>query len=214
MRVRDTALLRKLSQRWLVSVSFVLMLLAGTFGFALYSNAGVNDRAAPNTSLSLASLNLIDQDGRKLKRSDLQDRLVLMNFFFTSCGSACPVQTAVLREVTENLDQSVDVLFLSISIAPLSDTPDAIDHYLEKYEIHRDNWKFVTASVENTAELVQRFAVTLDNAVVKDDLIDHRNMGYLFGKSGALMQQYQLIPGMSKRLIREIAELSVLEPQA
>lgn len=202
------------SHRWMLSITCFVVLLAGTFGFALYSSAGDNSEMAPDSSLSLASLNLVDQHGNRLKKSDVKDRLVLMNFFFTSCSSACPIQTAVLKDVIENVDPSVDVLFLSISIAPLTDTPQAVDQYLAKYDIQNENWKFVTTSVADTDELIDRFAVTLDNAVVIDNQIDHRNMGYLFGKSGMLMQQYQLTSRVSKRLVRELKELSTLEPQA
>lgn len=210
--IESAALLKSPLLKWLASACLVVALLIGTFGFALYSAAEANTDTAADSVLNLAGLELTDQHGKRLKKSDLKDKLVMMNFFFTTCGSACPIQTQILRNVQENIDPSVDVLFISISIAPLLDTPAAIDEYLAKYDIRQDNWKFVTTSVENTRTLIERYAVTLDNAVVKKDQIDHRNMGYLFGKSGTLMQQYQLIPAMSERLVREINELSTFKP--
>ena len=60
-------------------------------------------------------------------------------------------------------------------------------------------------------KLIERFGVTVDGAIVEEDKLDHRNMGYLFNKQGMLMQQYQLVPGISERLIREITELDKIE---
>ena len=51
----------------------------------------------------------------------------------------------------------------------------------------------------------------MDGAIVEEGKLDHRNMGYLYNKQGRLMQQYQLVPGMDERLIREITELDTLE---
>lgn len=186
----------------------------GTLGVAFYTNAGsalqFGDKRPVNAISDLTDLVLTDQDGNKLKYSELENKVVSMNFFFTACGSACPTQTAVLRDIQESLDQSVDAVFVSVSIAPLNDTPDAIMQYIEKYQIKETNWRFVTASKANTEQLIKRYGVTLDNAVIEDDKLDHRNMGYLFGKNGVLMQQYQLVPGIGKRLVREITELATL----
>ena len=135
----------------------------------------------------------------------------MMNFFFTGCEGACPVQTAVLRDVQQGLDPELDVLFISVSIAPLTDTKAAINAYIDKFNVESPDWKFAIASVENSEKLIERFGVTVDGAIVEEDKLDHRNMGYLFNKQGMLMQQYQLVPGISERLIREITELDKIE---
>ena len=100
---------------------------------------------------------------------------------------------------------------MSVSIAPLTDTKVAIDEYIDKFDVNSANWKFATASAQNSAKLIRRFGVTVDGAIVEEDKLDHRNMGYLFNKQGRLMQQYQLVPGMDERLIREITELDGLK---
>lgn len=160
---------------------------------------------------SVISANLTDHHGHKLSASDFKNKLVMMNFFFTSCGSACPVQTSVLREVRNSIDPAINIEFISVSIAPMLDTQEAIERYIEKFDVEESNWHFVTASAKDTTTLTEQFGVSISNSQTDDEQVDHRNMGYLFGKNGELMQQYQLVPTVSKRLAREITELNQLD---
>ena len=205
----------------LIKITSAVLLTLGSFGIAFYSVAGHQagfyaDQSAeaydrtPRAS-ELAKLDLTDQHGKRLTGNDLKNKLVMMNFFFTGCSGACPVQTAVLRNVHRGLDPDLDVLFVSVSIAPLTDTEVAINEYIEKFDVDSANWKFATASVQNSEKLIERFGVTVDGAIVEEGRLDHRNTGFLFNKQGKLMQQYQLVPGMDERLIREITGLNAME---
>ena len=168
----------------------------------------------------IAEAKLSDQNGERVRGSDLENKLVLMNFFFTGCEGACPLQTAVIRDVRNELaaqSDEPDVVFLSVSIAPFADTKESIDKYIAQYKLEqtgshdKNGWRFSTTDVKKLETLIEQFGVTVDNAIVTDEQLDHRNMGYLFGKSGKLMQQYQLVPGIAERLTREITELDQLQ---
>ncbi len=198
------------SGRWITTTCSVILIGALALGGLLFSDHGNSSHNTQHTVQLLANAKLTDQHGNKIRKRELKDKLVLLNFFFTSCGSACPLQTRVIRDIQENLANKSDVLFLSVSIAPLTDTQKTIADYIEKFDASQPNWQFATTSVENTKALISQFGVTLENAIVTEDQIDHRNMGYLFSKGGLLMQQYQLVPGSDKRIIREMTELREL----
>jgi len=187
-----------------------ILLMGATVGFGIFSGGAWSAKPADDPLALLTAAKLTDQHGNRVTRKDLDNKLVVANFFFTSCGNACPLQTTVLNNVQNQLDASVDVVFLSVSIAPMIDSADAIDGYIEKHQLDHADWRFVTTSVEHTETLVKQFGVTMDNMIVENDQIDHRNMGYLFGKRGRLMQQYQLVPGVVDRLVREVSELDKL----
>jgi len=212
--MRDTEKEQGVSAKWFARTTCVMLLVFGTFAAAFYSAAGSNSEQHARAVKTLADARLNDQNGKRITSSDLRGKLVMMNFFFTACGNACPVQTAVLREVQQQLDPKLDVLFLSISIAPLTDTHRAVHEYISKFDVKTPDWKFATASLANTEALIEHFGVTVDGAIVEEGRLDHRNMGYLFSKEGVLMQQYQLVPGAGKRLVREITELHGLELQS
>jgi protein SCO1/2 len=84
----------------------------------------------PNTQL-------ITQEGTKVRFFDdlIKDKVVVINFIFTRCPDACPLETARLREVQKILGDRVgqDVFMYSISIDPEYDTPEVLSRYREKF---------------------------------------------------------------------------------
>lgn len=94
----------------------------------------------PNTTL-------ITQDGEKRKFFDdlIKDKVVAINFIFTSCKDSCPLETARLRKVQEILGDRVgkDIFLYSISIDPETDTPAVLKAYKEKFNIG-PGWTFLT----------------------------------------------------------------------
>ncbi len=199
-----------IQKRLLVVMASVLLLVLASLG--VYTVAGERDNISALHSLELLKkARLTDQHGNKIRLKDLRDKVVLVNFFFTSCGGACPMQTSVVKDARSQLSADVDAVFLSVSIAPMLDTKETINAFIEKHNIDQSNWLFASTKVAETKMLVEKFGVTVDGATVVKDQIDHRNVGFLFGRNGNLMQQYQLVPGMSKRLAKEMKVLFDLD---
>jgi len=90
---------------------------------------------------------LVTQDGEAVRfYSDvLKDQVVVINFIFTNCQGACPMMTQKLRMARDQLDSEVaeKILFVSISIDPTRDTPEALREFAKAQ--HADgNWVFLT----------------------------------------------------------------------
>jgi cytochrome oxidase Cu insertion factor (SCO1/SenC/PrrC family) len=103
---------------------------------------------------------VIDQNGRPLRfYSDvLKDRVVLINFIFTNCPDACPMMTQKLIQVRKLLDDSVkdDIWFVSLSIDPERDTPEAMKAFAEKQGVDEHRWIFVTGEKANLDHIVKK----------------------------------------------------------
>ncbi|MCB1909107.1 MAG: SCO family protein [Rhodocyclaceae bacterium] len=124
---------------------------------------------------------LIDQDGRKLNFFDdlIKDKVVAINFIFTSCSDSCPLETARLREVTRILGDRVgrDVFFYSISIDPKNDTPEVLKAYTEQYGIG-SGWLFLTGNEDDIVLLRRRLGLYLED--IAKDSTDH-NLNLIIG---------------------------------
>src|SRR5215472_6081269 len=81
--------------------------------------------ATPNTEAFQASsrfpnIELITQDGQKVHFYDdlIKGKIVAIDFIYTSCEYACPLETARMVQVQQKLGQRVgqDIFFYSISI--------------------------------------------------------------------------------------------------
>ncbi|VAW83226.1 Cytochrome oxidase biogenesis protein Sco1/SenC/PrrC, putative copper metallochaperone [hydrothermal vent metagenome] len=129
---------------------------------------------------------LTTQDGEKMKFFDdvIEDKVVIINFIFTSCKSVCPLETARLKEVYDLLDGRVgkDVFFYSISIDPARDTPEVMKAYMEKYGIaNRPGWNFLTGKKEEVDIIRTKLGLKIDDLVTSEDgEIDH-NISLVIG---------------------------------
>lgn len=105
---------------------------------------------------------LTDQDGKKHRFYDdlLRDKIVTINFMFTTCKDICPLDTANLLRVQELLGDRVgkDFFMYSISIDPVNDSPEALKRYMETYGV-KPGWKFLTGRKEDVDLLITKLAM-------------------------------------------------------
>ena len=133
----------------LLPLLFRSLLVLGSLGLAsLPARGGTTVWGAdyfPNVTL-------INQDGKPVRFFDdlIKDKVVAVNFMFTSCKDVCPLETARMREVQEILGERVgkDIFFLSISIDPQRDTPPVLKAYAQKYQAS-PGWMFLTGKAED-----------------------------------------------------------------
>lgn len=92
---------------------------------------------------------LVTQDGKTVRFHDdlLKGRKVLINFIFTRCDQACPLDTAKLAQVQQLLGPRVgrDIFMYSITLDPEHDTPAALKAYAEKFGAG-PGWLFLTGT--------------------------------------------------------------------
>ena len=84
-------------------------------------------------------------------------------FFFTTCPTICPimnVQMTKLSEEVREMNAENIVQFLSFSIDPKKDTPEALKKYKNLHCSDCSNWDFLTGNEELTHKLgIESFKV-------------------------------------------------------
>lgn len=103
---------------------------------------------------------LINQDGKELRLySDLiKDKVVIINSMFTSCNSVCPPMTLSLQRIQDWLGDRLgkDVVILSFSVDPATDSPQALKAFAKKYNA-KPGWHFLTGKKENLELALRKF---------------------------------------------------------
>ena len=101
----------------------------------------------------------LNQDSVLVHSKEMKDKIWVADFFFTSCPSICPVMTAQMKRLNENLaDLSNDIQFMSFSINPKMDQPSVLRRYIKKKGVSTKNWHFFTGDEAKTHELgIQHF---------------------------------------------------------
>jgi protein SCO1/2 len=97
--------------------------------------------------VELLDLALVDQDGRKVRfKSDvIGDRLVIIDTFYTTCDTICPILSALFVNLQHKLGSRLgrDVVLVSISVDPGIDIPARLKKYAKRHGA-RPGWIFLT----------------------------------------------------------------------
>ena len=78
----------------------------------------------------------------------LEGKTVVVSFIFTSCTDACPLINQNLKKIQARLGERMgeDIVFVSISVDPETDTPETLNVYRQDYDAG-DGWVFLTGDV-------------------------------------------------------------------
>ena len=114
-----------------------------------HHRAMLNKPAEPTLSTRVELLDrvLIDQHGNEVKFvSDvIGDRIVVMDFIYTTCTTVCPVISAVFAQLQKKLGDQLgdEVVLLSVSVDPIRDTPQRLRAYAATHHA-RPGWVWLT----------------------------------------------------------------------
>ena len=97
---------------------------------------------------TLPEFNLINQSAEPYGTRQLEGRPWIADFIFTLCPGRCPMLTREMSRLqTELLGRGWDdVMLVSISVDPASDTPEALAAYAAKHGAKQDGWQFLTGT--------------------------------------------------------------------
>ncbi len=94
----------------------------------------------------ISSFSLTDQDGEVVTEKDIEGKIHVANFIFTSCGSICPTMTRHLKLVQDEFRNDDNVVLLSYSVTPWIDTVKKLGEFADKYGIDSSNWHLLTGN--------------------------------------------------------------------
>ena len=99
------------------------------------------------------SFDFMDQDSLLITDKDYKGKVFVVEFFFTSCPSICPVMTKNLVGLQEEFKGFDNFGIASFSITPDYDTPTVLKEYAERYGINDIDWHLMTGDKEKVFEL-------------------------------------------------------------
>jgi protein SCO1 len=195
-------------RQWLGAALQAAVAASGALAGAAPSWARPAVAREPSFYDSFKGMRLLDQNGRPLQPHTLLGRVVLFNFIFTACSTVCPVQTQSLLQVQGMLPAAVGkgVQLVSVSLDPLSDTPQTLKAFAKRFGADHSNWSFVTGRPQD----VERLAETLmlfQNGKGKAPLDTHSTSLWLVDAQGQLRVRYSGSPVDVGRLVRELGQL-------
>jgi protein SCO1 len=103
------------------------------------------------TFIIVPDFKLKDQSGNDF--GFRKEKLTVVSFFFSRCGTICPITNKNLLRVAETFKSNDFVQILSLTVDPVYDTPEVLDKYAKELGGIYKNWRFLTGDKKYTYDL-------------------------------------------------------------
>lgn len=167
-----------------VGITFIILL------FGIWAVPKIIDRLKPQDREMVVigpvpNFSLTNQNNETISQKDLLGQVYVVEFFFTTCPSICPIMHKSLVKVQDKYFGNPKVGFVSVSINPEHDTPEVLKAYAEENNVSNNNWQFLTGSLEDIYALANNgFNLYVAEAPEVEGGFEHSGFFALVDKEG------------------------------
>nr|WP_299383324.1 SCO family protein [Allomuricauda sp.] len=131
------------------------------------------------------AFSFVNQDSITITNSDYLGKVYVVEFFFTTCPTICPIMTQNLVELQNTFKDRPEFGVASFTINPRYDTPSVLKAYAAKYGIEDEDWHLLTGTKEAIYKLAQEgFYILANEAEDAPGGFEHSGMFALVDKNG------------------------------
>jgi protein SCO1 len=195
-------------------IIFFAVLLAVFFAFVMKdydfsaSALGVINPAVP-------SFSFVNQDGKTISQKETDDKVYVVEYFFTTCAGICPKMNANMRRVYDAYKDKNDFMIVSHTCMPEVDSVPVLKAYEQKMingllvknddgvysmsnapitqNLKNTNWNFVTGSKDSLYKMA-RHGYIIDNQ--KPDSTQNIANQFIHTQFFALVDRYRRVRGI------------------
>ncbi len=92
----------------------------------------------------IGNFNFLNQYGDIITLDSLDGSVFVAEYFFTTCGTICPVMTEQMTRVQRHFSSNPAVKILSFTVDPDFDDVNVLNTYAERYGAEKGQWHFLT----------------------------------------------------------------------
>jgi protein SCO1/2 len=154
----------------------------------------------------------LDQDAQPFRSSQMDGRVWVVDFFYTTCPGPCPALSSRLSELHRRFAANPGVGFLSISSNPEKDRPEVLKLYADKFGADA-RWRFLTGDKAQIFSVAnQGFKIGLTEGSADGEPVTHSTRLLLVDAEGWVRGFYEGAgegsEDASNRLVADIETLS------
>lgn len=154
----------------------------------------------------VGNFSFVNQDGKTITQKEVQGKVYVAEYFFTTCGTICPKMNDQMRRIQFEFADNDDVRLMSFTVDPKTDTVEQMKRYSEDHGVKKGQWHFLTGSKEALYELARKSFFILKPAEAQNlgdvgsDFI-HTNNFVLVDRQGRIRGYYD---GTSRMEVDEL----------
>lgn len=129
-----------------------------------------SNNEVPDDFHQIPKFSLTDQEGEIISEQDLDGKITIVDFFFTTCPGICSDITNNMGIVQEKFIDNDNVIILSHSVTPEQDNIDVLAGYAESRNVNSKRWHLLTGERSMIYDLGRhQYFVEEDLGLEKDD---------------------------------------------
>ena len=138
---------------------------------------------------------LTTQDDKRFSSHDLDGKVLLVSFIFTTCNGSCPATTHRMGQIQQALKergllQEGKVHLLSFSLDPARDTTEVLRGYMRRYDADPTSWTFLTGAPAEVSRTLEAWGMWARPAA--NGQLDHPSRIFLVDGRRQIREIYNL----------------------
>jgi len=167
----------------IVTVSLFYNALKPQKTLPIYNPADVNPELVDSTVQYVAKYHTIgnfsftNQNGKTITQKDYEGKIYVADFFFTTCGSICPIMTTNMIDVQKAFANNPKVMILSHTVTPEIDSVPVLKKYAFEKGVIDSKWNLVTGDKKDIYSMARKsyLAVKLGKPEELYDMVHTEN---------------------------------------
>jgi protein SCO1/2 len=145
------------------------------------------------------------QDGKLISERNVEGKVYVAEYFFTSCTGICPILNDNMKNIYEKYRNEPDFLILSHTCDPETDSVARLKQYADSLKVDQNKWIFLTGTKESLYNAA-RVSYLLDDPKnnmenIKDQFL-HTQFFALVDRNGKVRKK--IYDGLKKNELKEL----------
>jgi protein SCO1/2 len=161
----------------------------------------------------IRSFTLLDQENNTFTEKEIEGKICVVDFFFTTCPGICPKMTNSMADIQKEFIDDNEIMLLSHSVTPEKDSVPVLKQYAKDKKINFKRWKLLTGNKNEIYDLGRKFYfVEEDEGVQKGyDIFLHTENFVLIDKQRHIRGIYNGLD--SNSIVNLINDIKILKQE-
>ena len=155
---------------------------------------------------------LKNQFGKEVGLEDWGGKIIIADFFFTSCPSICPKLTRNMKKLQTAFKKTDSLVrFVSFTVDPVRDTVQALKAYGDKFGIDHDTWHMLTGDRNELYDIaLNEFKASIASNGNIDTGFIHTDRFFLLDRDRVVRGWYSGLDSLNlDKLIKDVVLLNM-----
>jgi protein SCO1/2 len=143
----------KFNQKAVLYIVFFTVLIAGFYYFLF--------RGTDNWKVKMPVLSYVqpfsftNQDGQKVTEAVYQNKITVVEYFFTTCKGICPKLNTNMKAIYDLYQKEPDFQIVSHTCNPDTDSVPVLKHYADSLKVNTAKWIFLTGRKDSLYQMAR-----------------------------------------------------------